>query len=175
MSYCTEDDVQQRINKVGIKSGVDVSTFIADAESDIHMAAVTLYDIPFATNTGISSIASGVVSDILRDVTARRAAGRLILSATISQESDNIHAFAEDMIQSTDKFLQRLRKREQVLPGLVLDTDKSDDFSKSVSMGQSSPDGETTAIDKKSYFNRPYGEVGDKDNKISEGPIPPNV
>lgn len=169
--YCTEDDVLQRVNNVAIKSGVDVTTFINDAVSDIHMAAVTLYIVPFGTNDGISSVASGAVSDILRDITARRAAGRLILSATINQENDNIHAFAEEMITSTDEFLKRLRKREQVLPGLALDTDKSDDFSKKMSIQISSPDGTESVKDSESYYNRPYDSIGDKSYPVTRGPI----
>lgn len=172
--YCTEDDVLQRINQISIKSGVDVSTFIADAESDIHMAAVTLYVVPFSTKDGLSAVASGMVSDVLRDVTARRAAGKLILSTSVAQENDNVHAFADEMLGSTEGFLKRLRKKEQVLPGLTLDEDKSDDFSRKISIQHSSPDGQDDATDSSSFFNRPYDEIGDKNERITGGPIPPS-
>ena len=171
MAYATSDDLDQYIRKIPTASGVlDKDTFIANAATEINTAGIGLYKLPFEILSSVDAATSGVTSDILNIWNAKLGAGYLILAATISQENEAVHAYGKMLVDQVLDELERVKEQKIVLIGATADTTLADNKIKPVQALNSSPDGEDSALDDKSFFNRSYDEIGNPDDEVTGGP-----
>jgi len=168
--YCQESDMNQYLGGIPIASGITKTTFIERAADEIHTAGIGLYEIPFVIESSVSTITSGATANILKNWNAQLSAGRIILAASITQENFAVHDYGNMLIKDVLDNLEKLTTQKIVLAGCTADTSALDDKIKPMKALISSPDGTDTALDDKSFFNRPYEQVGDKSYEVDGGP-----
>lgn len=169
MSYATATDVDQVIGKLPVASGVLRQGFLDSAEAIMHTYMTGLYNVPIEVKSDVPTTISGVTYNILNTIQKNLAAGNLLLSLTTSTENLAIHEYGKYLVETATITLENIKTQKMILPGATLDTDKSDDVVRPVTMQYSSPDGSDVAKDSGSYFNRPYKQVANKDNEIIGG------
>jgi hypothetical protein len=170
MPYCSQDDLNQYLGMIPTASGLDKDIFLARAEDEIHLRAIGLYKVPFEVISSIDSITSGVATNILKTWNAKLSAGYLIMAASITQENVAVHEYGSSLIDNTIAELERMKKQEFVIVGATIDTTPADNLAKPTKTLISSPDGSDTPVDDKSFFNRPYKQVGEKNYEVTGGP-----
>lgn len=168
--YCTSADVNQYINNIPVKSGTSISAFIQDAADEMHMYAGGLYEIPFAFADGTAAAQITATTRILQTLNAKLAAGWMILAATITQEKEAVHAYAQSLVDGVVDHLERIRDEDLVLTGLKADYDRSNDLIRPIKVLISSPDGKDEASDEASFYNRPYTEIANPLFEVTGGP-----
>lgn len=162
MGYCDSDNVNQIIGNLPVASGITTQDFIDSAEAEMHTYMIGLYNVPIEIKSSVATTTSGVTTNILQSINQDLAGGRLILALDTTMENEQIHGYAEYLVENAIKKLEDIRNQKMLLIGATLDEDKTDDKARFGIVSSSSPDSS-------SYFNRDYKEIANPQYEVTDG------
>jgi hypothetical protein len=121
MAYCTSSDLPlgQLTNR--LPAEISVNTYMNAAADHIDARLGYMYVTPFQT-TGVNALPSHQVK-LLKGINAKRAAGQIILAATIATEDNILQQYGLWLIQEADLELQAIESGEVRLAAELVDAD----------------------------------------------------
>lgn len=173
MGYCVVADLERMINKIPVSSGLDKQGFIDKAQTIMDSKFAGLYDIPIAIPSSVTSIQSGATANLLKSINEDLAAGHLLLTTNLVAENVNLHKYSSSLVFRALDMLKEIKTQEITLVGAPIDSNLADNLAKPKKIHYTAPDGKSDykedsdkAVDDKSYFNRPYEEIGDEGYEV---------
>jgi len=121
MAYCVPGDLPLGQLSTRLPPEVSISSYIESAADHIDARLGFRYVTPFDVE-GVDSLPPHQVK-LLKGINAKRAAGQIILAATMASEDSALHQYGLWLIQESDIELQAIMNGDVMLSAPLVDSD----------------------------------------------------